>query len=224
MVIVLDCASKGVACLACAQAGCSECMRALLREHSGLVYRMVNRLASGKAEYEDLFQEGRIGLWQAIVHYEVGRGVAFSSYACVVIQHQLWEAVRRSQKAEGWLEVGGREEALDRAVRVWQQEQIHPALKEELEVLPEQLRQVIELHYGLDGAVPQNLAQIGRAWGLCRERIRQLHNEALALLRLPALSIQLRSLCERGERSHYRETLRHGYASQIRPRTLRGRR
>ena len=106
-------------------------------------------------------------------------------------------------------------------VRVWQQEQIHQALGEELEVLPERLRQVIELHYGLSGAAPQNLPEIGRGWGLCRERIRQLHEEALGLLRLPALSIHLRSLCERGERSHYRQTLRQ---QQISQRKLRGRR
>jgi len=221
MAIVLDCACKGVVRFKCAQAGCRGCLRTLLREHSGLVYRMVNRQAAGKAEYADLFQEARIGLWQAIVHYEVGRGVAFSSYACVVIEHQLWRAVRRSQKAEGWLETEGREGDLDRVVRVWQQEQIHRALEAELETLPEQLRQVIELHYGWSGSVPQNLAQIGRAWGLCRERIRQLHEEALSLLRLPVWSIQLRSLCERGERSHYRQTLRQ---HQLYQRKLRGRR
>jgi len=208
MRIVLECPSKGVVRFACAQAGCGACMRTLLREYSGLVYRMVNRQAAGKVECADLFQEGRIGLWQAIVHYEVGRGVAFSSYACVVIQHQLWQAVRRSQKAEGWLEAEGWEEGLDRVVRVWQQEQIHQALGEELEILPQRLRGVIELHYGWSGGVPQNLAQIGRGWGLSRERLRQLHEEALSLLRLPALSIQLRSLCERGQRSHYRQTLR----------------
>ncbi len=224
MTIVLDCASEGEARFACAQAGCSICMESLLREHRGLVWRMVTRQGRGKAKYADLFQEGRIGLWRAILHYEVGRGAAFSSYACVVICHQVWEAVRHSLKVEGRLEAEGREESLDRVVRVWQQAQIHQALGAELEVLPEQLRQVIELHYGLSGAAPQNLAQIGRAWGLCRERIRQLHEEALSLLRLPALSIHLRSLCERTERSHYRETLRHGYARQIRQRAQRGRR
>lgn len=221
MAIVLECASQGVARFRCAQAGCSGCMRTLLREHSGLVYRMVNRLASGKVECADLFQEGRIGLWWAILHYEVGRGAAFSSYACVVIQHHLWEVVKRSQKAEGWLEVEGREEDLERVVRVWQQEQIHQALGEELEVLPNRLREVIELHYGLTGAAPQNLAQIGRGWGLCRERMHQLHEEALSLLRLPAFSIHLRSICERGERSHYRQTL---CQTQMRQRKLRGRR
>lgn len=208
MAIVLDCGCKGEARFGCAQAGCGECMRILMREHSGLLYRMVNRLAQGKMECADLFQEGRIGLWQAIVHYEVKRGVAFSTYACVIIQRQLWQAVRRAQKAEGWQEKEKYEGDLDRLVRVWQQEQIHQALEAELEVLPEHLREVIELHYGLLGGVPQNLAQIGRAWGLCRERIRQLNEEALGLLRLPALSIRLRGLCERGERRHYRETLR----------------
>lgn len=220
MAIVLDCASQGLVRFACAQAGCGACMRSLLREHSGLVYRMVNRLAQGNVECADLFQEGRIGLWQAIAHYEVERGVAFSTYACVVIERQLWEAVRRSQKAEGWQEGEGREEDLDRIVRVWQQEQIHQALEVELEVLPEHLREVIELHYGWSGGVPQNLAQIGRAWGRCRERIRQLHEEALSLLRLPALSIRLRSLCERGERINYRQTLRQ---NRIRQRKLRRR-
>jgi len=182
---------------------------------------MVNRLASGKVECADLFQEGRIGLWQAIKHYEVGRGVAFSSYACVVIEHQLWQAVRRSQKAEGWLEAASREEDLERVVQVWQQEQIQQGLGDELAILPKRLREVIERHYGMCGAVPQNLAQIGRGWGLCRERIRQLHEEALALMRLPALSIRLRGLCEREERSHYRETLRQ---QQIWQRALRRRR
>ena len=111
MAIVLDCPSKGIGRFACAQAGCSICMESLLREHRGLVWRMVTRAGRGKAEYADLFAEGRIGLWRAILRYEVGRGVAFSSYACVVIEHQVWEAVRHSLKVEGWLEAEGREES-----------------------------------------------------------------------------------------------------------------
>ena len=221
MTIVLYCPSTGETRFACAQTGCPVCMESLLREHSGLVWLMVTRQGRGKAEYADLFQEGRIGLWRAILHYEVGRGAAFSSYACVVIRHQVWEAVRHSRKAEGWLEEQRTGDSLEVLLRVWQQEQIQEAVGEELEVLPEPLRQVIELHYGLSGAAPQNLSEIGRAWGLSRERIRQLHNQALALLRLPALSIHLRSICERQDRIHYRQALRQ---NQIWPRKLRGRR
>jgi RNA polymerase sigma factor (sigma-70 family) len=221
MTIVTYCQSSGAARYGCAQAGCEECMKSLLRENRGLVSLMVRRQAYGKAEYADLFQEGHIGLWRAIGHYEVGRGVAFSSYACVVIEHQLWQAVRRSQKAEGWLECKRAGDSLEMLIEKWYQEQVHQALGEELEELPRRLREVIEQHYGLKGKVPQNLAQMGREWGLSRERMRQLHNEALALLRLPALSIQLRSLCERRECENYRQALRQNREWQ---RKVRGRR
>lgn len=208
MSIVSYCQATGSVRFGCAQAGCGECMESLLREHSGLVHWMVMHQTGGKTAYADLLQAGRIGLWKAILHYDAARGVRFSTYACVAIRNEVWQAVRRSQKAQGWLEAQGSEESLERVVRVWQQEQIHQVLGDEMQMLPKRLREVIELHYGLSGAEPQNLAEIGRGWGLTRERIRQLHEQALCLLRLPALSIRLRSLSERQERSHYRQALR----------------
>ena len=221
MTIVTYCQSSGAARYGCAQAGCAECMESLLRENKGLIWLMVVRQGRGKAEYMDLFQEGKIGLWKAILHYDSGRGVRFSSYACVVIRNAVWQAVVGSQKAEGWLESRRAGDSLEALIERWYQEQVREALGEELEELPERLRAVIELHYGLNGEEQQNFAKIGREWGLSRERIRQLHNEALALLRLPALSIQLRSICERGERENYRQALRQNREWQ---RKVRGRR
>ena len=69
------------------------------------------------------------------------------------------------------------------------------------------MQQVIKLAYGLDGQVPQNLAAIGRKLGVTRERVRQVRNEALVLLRLPALSLRLRSLSEQTSQSAYRQAL-----------------
>jgi len=65
------------------------------------------------------------------------------------------------------------------------------------------LRRLIRLAYGLDGPGPYSLAEIGRGWSLSRERVRQLRNTALGLLRLPVLSMRLRSLCERDSRAAY---------------------
>ena len=45
-----------------------------------------------------------MGVWQAILHYEVRRGVAFSTYAGRVIRNQIWNAVSKGWKAQGWLE------------------------------------------------------------------------------------------------------------------------
>lgn len=49
--------------------------------------------------------------------------------------------------------------------------------------LPHRLRHVIQRHYGLLGGGPARFTAIGRELHLSRERVRQLHNQGLALLR-----------------------------------------
>jgi RNA polymerase sigma factor (sigma-70 family) len=194
--------------LACAQAGCADCVEALLLQHKKLIYFVVRRQYPGKCDYADLIQAGWIGLWQAILHFNPGRGSAFSTYACRAIRNQIWGEVGRGWKRDGWLEMVRAGESLSEIVSAWQQEQIHQALVEELACLPERLRQVVELSYGLDGQAPLRLCEIGERMGVSKERIRQLRNDALVLLRLPALSIRLRSLCEQDSRLAYQQARR----------------
>jgi len=55
-----------------------------------------------------------------------------------------------------------------------------------LEALPDRERQVIELRYGLSGTEPLTLEEVGKAFGVTRERIRQIENNTLKKLkRLP---------------------------------------
>jgi len=59
-------------------------------------------------------------------------------------------------------------------------------VRKALDALPERERQVIELRYGLSGAEPLTLEEVGRAFGVTRERIRQIENNTLKKLkRLP---------------------------------------
>src|SRR5881296_1917056 len=51
-----------------------------------------------------------------------------------------------------------------------------------LNVLPERERQVIEMRYGLTGGRPRTLEEVGRAFGVTRERIRQIENNTLKKL------------------------------------------
>ena len=194
----------------CAQDGCIACLEKLLQEHEGLIHFMVRRQWPGEAEYADLIQEGRIGLWLAILRYEPERGHAFSTFAGRAIRNRVWNAVKRAGKAQGWLEPQRGGDSLGAFLAVWQQEQLHQALQDELACLPERLRQVIELAYGWGGEAPLKLAAIGRQLGVTRERVRQLRNEGLGLLRLPVFSLRLRSLCEQDSRSIYRQA-RRGY-------------
>src|ERR687886_535769 len=48
--------------------------------------------------------------------------------------------------------------------------------------LPERDRKVIELRFGLSGAQPCTLEEVGRAFGVTRERIRQIENNTLKKL------------------------------------------
>jgi RNA polymerase primary sigma factor len=51
-----------------------------------------------------------------------------------------------------------------------------------LESLPERERKVIELRFGLCGEHPRTLEEVGRAFGVTRERIRQIENNTLKRL------------------------------------------
>ena len=51
-----------------------------------------------------------------------------------------------------------------------------------LSALPDRERRVIELRYGLDGSQPCTLEEVGQAFGVTRERIRQIENNTLKKL------------------------------------------
>ena len=71
------------------------------------------------------------------------------------------------------------EEPFDSATERIQREDIQKAL----DALPERERQVIELRYGLRGHEPLTLEEVGRAFGVTRERIRQIENNTLKKLK-----------------------------------------
>ena len=63
-----------------------------------------------------------------------------------------------------------------------------------LDALPERERQVIELRYGLRGHEPLTLEEVGRAFGVTRERIRQIENNTLKKLKQLPEAQRLREL------------------------------
>jgi RNA polymerase primary sigma factor len=56
-------------------------------------------------------------------------------------------------------------------------------LTEILHTLPQRRRRVLELRYGLDGEEPRSLEEVGRAFNVSRERIRQIECQSLDQLR-----------------------------------------
>jgi len=211
----------------CAQAGCPGCLEGLLAQHVGLIHACIRYAEIGGVAYAEAVEEGRIGLWRAIVRYDPARQVAFSTFAWRFIWGHIWRyTLAFCQKGEALEEAPYEACCAELAEEAWWQAQIAVALHEALDLLPERLRGVLTQVYGLGEQPPQTLAELGRQMGLSRERVRQLRNEALALLRLPALSIQIRSLCERDRRQDYRQARQLNAAARCdrRRRSRRGRR
>jgi RNA polymerase primary sigma factor len=68
------------------------------------------------------------------------------------------------------------------------------ALRSILSALSPRERQVLELRYGLDGQQPRTLDEVGRAFNVTRERIRQIEHQSLKKLRALADAASVRDV------------------------------
>jgi RNA polymerase primary sigma factor len=79
------------------------------------------------------------------------------------------------------------EEAAEQALR-------RDTLKDVLSSLSEREQRILEMRYGLDGEQPRTLDEVGRAFNVTRERIRQIENQCLKKLRALADCQKLRDV------------------------------
>jgi RNA polymerase sigma factor (sigma-70 family) len=207
----LDVESPAV--FACAQAGCAVCLAALLNRHERLVHSVLRRQWRGDVACADLLQEGRIGLWQAVMHFDPHRGIAFSSYAWAAIARRMWRAVRVERRQRGQAHAWTRSRSactgseppnpLHIAEEALWWEAVCATLAEMVARLPEPQQEVVVVLYGLDGGPPRTLAALGRWYGVSGEMVRVWRNEALLELRMPVYSARLRQLCGQNSRTAY---------------------
>lgn len=186
-----------------AQGGCAHSLDQLMRQHDGLVQAVVRRQVLGDLPFAEALQAGRIGLWHAILGYDPRRGCAFATYAWPAIMRQVWRAVKGQRPAPG--PTAGPPSAMPVAApdAAAVAAAVHQALGRLVDRLPARLRYVVVARYGLGAAPPALFREIGAHLGVSDERVRQLHQEALARLRQPAASQTLRSLLGRHTPADY---------------------
>lgn len=69
----------------------------------------------------------------------------------------------------------------------------HSDIRTVIDTLEQREQDVIRMRYGLDDGVPRTLDQIGRRYGLSRERVRQIEREVMVKLRDGARAEKLRA-------------------------------
>jgi RNA polymerase sigma factor (sigma-70 family) len=176
--------------------------------HEGLVTWVVRRQKLGPLSFAEARQAGRIGLWHALQRFDPSRDTRFSSYAVKAISRAIWKAIDAAGRARRAADrpvpaaVPGPAGDADRDPAA-----LAAALLPLLAGLPPRLREVVLAHHGLDGSPPRSFAALGRAWGISRQRVHQLHVRALLLLAQPATSRDLRAVVGRQRRADYRRAL-----------------
>lgn len=183
----------------------------LMARHEGLVRWVVRQQWRGELSFADALHEGRIGLWRALQGYDPSRGTAFSSYAVPAIRHAVWQAVAAHRKpAQLTAYPSAPVEPIDPDEWV-HAGQLRDQTRALVDRLPHPLRLVVVAHYGLGKAEPQSYAAIGRTLHLTRQRVQQLHVDALLWLAHPAHSMPLRRLLGLASRAHYQRSLARHY-------------
>jgi DNA-directed RNA polymerase specialized sigma subunit len=169
-----------------------------IEEHENLVHWVVHRQWLGPVPYQDAVQAGRIG------------GHAFSTYAVPAIQRAVWRAVVESQppahislSRSGWLAPPHFPLDVTRALDEVTDLLVIDALCDLVCSLPCRLAYVIVARYGLTGDPPQPWRVIAEGLRVTRQRVQQLHTEAILWLAHPAYSLQLRQLVDRNTVTHY---------------------
>ena len=138
---------------------------------------------------------GKIGRAERMLVTQLGREPTAEEIADATgIEPQEVDSIKRSARAPVSLEkpMGDEEDSefgqliaderaespYERAVEILTKE----ALREALENLSYRERRVLELRYGLGGEHPRTLEEVGRAFNVTRERIRQIEKQSLKRL------------------------------------------
>lgn len=83
-----------------AQAGDGLAMETILMRYKKMVKRKASRLFIVGGDYEDVIQEGMIGLFKSVRDFNEEKGVAFSSFAVYCVLSHITDAVRTASRGK----------------------------------------------------------------------------------------------------------------------------
>jgi RNA polymerase primary sigma factor len=179
----------------------------------GLVRALARRYRGSGMPFEDLVQEGSVGLIRAAEKFDHRRGVKFSTYAAWWIRGAMRDAIGRSSLIRVPAGADPELAAVRRAAQpvasldapigeamtplgelVADPGAVDPAERAIehaaqdgvvalLALLPHQHREVLVRHYGVDGFRAESHREIGRSLGVGEERSRQIERDSLHRLR-----------------------------------------
>ncbi len=169
--------------------GDQEARRAMIAANLRLVVHWARRY-QGPVDFDDLVQEGTIGLMRAVDKFEWERGFRFSTYATWWIRQSLQRAIERHKYTEVSLDqpvadddgaslgelVAGEDLGFEQDV---ESEIVQNDLRRAIGDLSEMEQKVVGLRFGLNGKTPASLESVASQLGVGVRRVRRIEREAL---------------------------------------------
>jgi RNA polymerase primary sigma factor len=191
-----------------AKAGDENARKRLIEKNLRLVVSVAKKYRGMGLPFEDLIQEGNIGLMKAVEKYDPDRGWRFSTYATwwvrqavqravadkgrtIRVPVHMGEKIRKMARAYNELSAEFEREPTDEEVAArleWTADEVMREMETEglqgaIEGLPERHRHVLVRRYGLDDRKAATLADLSEELKVSRERVRQLQREAERMLK-----------------------------------------
>jgi RNA polymerase sigma factor (sigma-70 family) len=164
------------------QAGCAEALDQLIRSNQRFVLRIATDYRELGLPLEDLIAEGNLGLIEAARRYDADDDARFATYAVWWVRKSILEAISRDRdegRLSDHLADGNRPDPEADLLRHENDGLIEQAMVD----VTDQQRQVLSMRFGLKDGPAITLKESGDRFGISRERVRQIENQAKVRLR-----------------------------------------
>lgn len=158
----------------------------LIKKLEYLVYAKIKGYRN-RFYYDDLLQEGRIGLVKAVDNFDPTQGVNFFKYA-------RWHIQSRITRLTNWHKKNEIRKNIIKGKQIYDEIETSPEscfeiiegeeiLRKAVDTLPNVDRRVLVMRFGMYGSEAHTLRQIGEAFSLTKQRIEQIEKRAISKLR-----------------------------------------
>ena len=161
----------------------------ILKANLRLVVSIARKHVGRAPQFFEVVSDGNMALMRAVEKFDFARGFKFSTYASWAVMRnyartvpeQLYPAVKAVTGVDEMLASAPDRSEASRQPIV---DAARHLVSKGLDLLNERERDVLVRHYGLgQGAEPMTLDQIGRSFGVTKERVRQIERRALSKIK-----------------------------------------
>jgi RNA polymerase primary sigma factor len=166
-----------------------EVRNQIIRANLRLVVSLVKKLCRYNHDLAELVSDGYVALMRAVERFDFSRGYKFSTYASwVIINTTLRNSARDLRRNRSLTGTEAILEAVpdyrsDNCPSETEQERCRDAIRPMLARLNVRERKIIVSRFGLEGTCQKTLSQLGKEFGITKERVRQIENRARDKLR-----------------------------------------